>query len=104
MTLTLAYSPCPNDCFILTLWYTKIDTEGLEFEVQLGDVETPTGRPFQRAPTLPNSAFMHTLTRWITTSCCAGSALGFNCGPLLIKSNNRAIEQKSIRMACSHSR
>ena len=40
MKLTIAYSPCPNDTFIFdALVNDKIDTEGLEFEVQLYDVE-----------------------------------------------------------------
>ena len=41
MKLTIGYSPCPNDCFIFdALLHHKIDTEGLEFEVLLEDVET----------------------------------------------------------------
>lgn len=41
MTLTLGFSPCPNDTFIFdALVNKKIDTEELEFEVRLEDVET----------------------------------------------------------------
>lgn len=41
MKLSLGYSPCPNDCFIFdALLHGKIDTEGIEVEVQLEDVET----------------------------------------------------------------
>ena len=41
MKLTLGFSPCPNDTFIFdALVNKKIDTEGLEFDVVLQDVET----------------------------------------------------------------
>jgi 1,4-dihydroxy-6-naphthoate synthase len=41
MTFTLGFSPCPNDTFIFdALVNKKIDTEGLDFEVRLEDVET----------------------------------------------------------------
>ncbi|HEY6435087.1 MAG TPA: 1,4-dihydroxy-6-naphthoate synthase, partial [Ignavibacteriaceae bacterium] len=41
MKLTLGFSPCPNDTFIFdALVNHKIDTEGLEFEVMLEDVQT----------------------------------------------------------------
>ena len=38
--LTLGFSPCPNDTFIFdALIHGKIDTEGLDFEVCIADVE-----------------------------------------------------------------
>jgi 1,4-dihydroxy-6-naphthoate synthase len=41
MKFTLGFSPCPNDTFIFdALVNRKIDTEGLDFEVVLEDVET----------------------------------------------------------------
>jgi len=41
MKLSIGYSPCPNDCFIFdALIHNKIDTEGLQFEVRLEDVES----------------------------------------------------------------
>ena len=41
MLLTLGFSPCPNDTFIFdALVNKKIDTEGLDFLVQLEDVQT----------------------------------------------------------------
>jgi 1,4-dihydroxy-6-naphthoate synthase len=40
MKLTLGFSPCPNDTFIFdALVHHKVDTEGLEFEYILADVE-----------------------------------------------------------------
>ena len=41
MKLTLGFSPCPNDTFIFdALVNRKIDTQGLEFDVVLEDVQT----------------------------------------------------------------
>jgi 1,4-dihydroxy-6-naphthoate synthase len=41
MKFTLGFSPCPNDTFIFdALVNKKIDTQGLDFEVALEDVET----------------------------------------------------------------
>jgi 1,4-dihydroxy-6-naphthoate synthase len=41
MKLSLGFSPCPNDTFIFdALVNKKIDTEGLDFEVFLEDVQT----------------------------------------------------------------
>lgn len=40
MKLSIGYSPCPNDTFIFdALAHGKIDTEGLEFDIVLADVE-----------------------------------------------------------------
>ena len=40
MKITLGFSPCPNDTFIFdALINNKIDTEGLEFEAVISDVE-----------------------------------------------------------------
>ena len=40
MQLTLGFSPCPNDTFIFeALINQRIDTEGLDFNVSLSDVE-----------------------------------------------------------------
>ena len=48
MKLTIGYSPCPNDCFIFdALIHGKIDTEGLQFEVLLEDVETLNKKALQ---------------------------------------------------------
>lgn len=41
MKLTLGFSPCPNDTFIFdALVNKKIDTEGIDFEAVLEDVQT----------------------------------------------------------------
>lgn len=87
MTLSLGYSPCPNDCFIFdALVHKKIDTEGLDFEVQLEDVETLNRKALAGEldiTKLSFHAYAYVIEKYILLR--AGSALGFNCGPLLIE-------------------
>lgn len=84
--LTLGFSPCPNDTFIFdALIHDKIDTEGLHFEVQLGDVEQLNQKAFQQEldiTKLSYHAYAHLLPQYALLN--SGSALGNNCGPLLI--------------------
>lgn len=90
MTLTLAYSPCPNDCFIFdAMIHGKVDTEGLTFDVRLEDVETLNHMALRGAMDITKLSFHaygHVLNNYILLR--AGSALGFNCGPLLIHNGN----------------
>lgn len=84
--LTLGFSPCPNDTFIFdALLHGRIDTEGLVFEPVMEDVEALNRRAFagELAVTkLSYHAFAHLTDRYALLD--AGSALGNNCGPLLI--------------------
>jgi 1,4-dihydroxy-6-naphthoate synthase len=86
MTLSLAYSPCPNDCFIFdAMIHQKIDTEGLAFNVVLEDVETLNQMAIRGEMDITKLSFHsygHVMAQYILLR--AGSALGFNCGPLLI--------------------
>lgn len=86
MKLSLGFSPCPNDTFIFdALVHGKIDTEGLEFEVYMEDVEELNQRAFRSEldiTKLSYHAFAHLLPHYVLLD--AGSALGNNCGPLLI--------------------
>jgi 1,4-dihydroxy-6-naphthoate synthase len=94
MTFTLGYSPCPNDCFIFdALVHKKIDTEGLNFTVRLEDVETLNSMAQQSEldiTKLSFHAFAYVSHHYILLR--SGSALGFNCGPLLIKRKNHSGE------------
>ena len=86
MKLSLGFSPCPNDTFIFdAMVHGKIDTEGLEFEVRMEDVEALNKAAFDRSidiTKLSYHAFAH-LTEDFTLLQ-SGSALGNNCGPLLV--------------------
>src|SRR3954466_12408203 len=99
MKLSLAYSPCPNDCFIFdALIHQKIDTEGLSFEVQLGDVETLNRQALKGecdVTKLSFHAYAYVLEKYILLR--SGSALGFNCGPLLISKKTITDVSKEIK-------
>lgn len=84
--LTLGFSPCPNDTFIFdALLHHKVDTEDLEFEVCMEDVEALNRRAFAgdiAVTKLSYHAFAHLTHRYALLH--AGSALGRGCGPLLV--------------------
>lgn len=86
MTLTLGFSPCPNDTFIFdALVNKKIDTEGLEINAVLEDVETLNQWALQGKldmTKLSFPAFFQTADTYILLN--AGSALGKGVGPLLV--------------------
>lgn len=87
--LTLGFSPCPNDTFIFdAMVHGKIDTEGIEFEVFMEDVEALNQRAFAGdidITKLSYHAFAHLTHHFALLN--AGGALGNNCGPLLISGN-----------------
>ena len=97
MKLTLGFSPCPNDTFIFeALVHHKIDTEGLEFDVVFADVEQLNKWAFQAkldVTKLSFNAFTKCISEYVLLD--SGSALGRNCGPLLIKKPNVALTSKS---------
>ena len=86
MTFTLGFSPCPNDTFIFDdLVNKKIDTEGLDFEVLLEDVETLNQWAMQGKLDISKISYgvlPLILNRYELLD--AGGALGKGVGPLLI--------------------
>ncbi len=84
--ISLGYSPCPNDTLIFdAIVNHKIDLEGLEFEVVLGDVEALNQMAFAQqleVTKLSYHAWGHLLPYYALLR--SGSALGRNCGPLVI--------------------
>lgn len=91
--LSLGFSPCPNDTFIFdALVHHKIDTEGLEFEPIIADVEELNRLTFKKeidVTKISFHAFLHLANTYQLLN--AGSALGENCGPLLISSQERSL-------------
>lgn len=89
MKLTLGFSPCPNDTFIFdALVNNKIDTEGLEFEVLLEDVQTLNNWAKQNKLHLSKISYGSLpliLDNYILLN--SGGALGKGVGPLLIAKN-----------------
>ncbi len=96
MTLTLGFSPCPNDTFIFdALLHQKIDTEGLHFKAHIDDVEALNQLAFQNKldiSKLSYHAYAYVVDNYVLLD--AGSALGNNCGPLLIA--RQAISEADI--------
>ena len=86
MKFSLGFSPCPNDTFIFdALVNKKINTEGLDFEVHLEDVQTLNNFALENRfdfskisyGVMPLLLETHTLLN-------SGGAMGNGVGPLLI--------------------
>lgn len=96
MTLTLGFSPCPNDCFMFdAIVHRRVDLEGLEFTAHLADVEALNKAAFAGeadVTKLSYHAYAYCADRYALLD--AGSALGRNCGPLLI--STRAISREDV--------
>lgn len=100
-SLSLAISPCPNDTFIFdALLHHKIDTEGLDFELHFADVEQLNAAALEQKFDITKLSY-HAYA-YVSDKYCllrSGSALGNNCGPLLISKellNEEQINQSAI--------
>lgn len=97
--IKIGYSPCPNDCFIFdALVHKKIDTGEFTFEPVLEDVETLNQWAMQgKLPVtkLSYHAFAYVRDKYELLK--SGSALGFNCGPLLISKKEIRDPEKEIK-------
>lgn len=86
MKLTLGFSTCPNDTFIFdAMIHRKVDTEGIDFEVIMGDVEELNRAAFAAEidiTKLSYHAFAYVANNYSLLT--SGSALGRGNGPLLI--------------------
>jgi len=97
VTLSLGFSPCPNDCFMFdAIVNRRIDLEGLEFAPRLDDVEALNQAAFGGAidvTKLSYHAYAYCTDSYVLLD--AGSALGRNCGPLLISKRSIAPDEVS---------
>lgn len=95
--LSIGFSPCPNDTFIFDAMVNgKIDTEGLQFEVYLEDVETLNQWSESGRLDITKLSFRTLLEVLpIYKILNAGSALGKGCGPLLIAKKEIALSEIS---------
>lgn len=85
-TLSLGFSPCPNDTFMFyPLVHGLVDTGGLGFTERLEDVETLNRLALQGALDVSKVSY-HALghIRDEYALLRSGSALGRGCGPLLV--------------------
>ncbi len=86
---TLGFSPCPNDTFIFdALINNKIAADGIEFIPVIADVEELNNKAFNKEldiTKLSFFAFANVASDYELLD--SGSALGKNCGPILISKN-----------------
>lgn len=89
MTLTLGFSPCPNDTFIFdALVNNKIDTEGIIFSPVLEDVQTLNEWALERRLQITKLSYgVLPLVLKDYVLLISGSALGRGVGPLLISNS-----------------
>ncbi|MBU8893311.1 MAG: 1,4-dihydroxy-6-naphthoate synthase [Bacteroidales bacterium] len=84
--ISLGFSTCPNDTFIFdALVHHKIDTEGLDFDVVLGDVEELNNKALNSeldVTKISYYAYSKIAANYLLLD--SGSALGYKNGPLLI--------------------
>lgn len=89
MKMTLGFSPCPNDTFIFdAMVHGRIDTEGIEFDYFLADVEELNHRALASEVDITKisfHAYAYVAENYLILD--SGSALGHRNGPLLISKN-----------------
>jgi 1,4-dihydroxy-6-naphthoate synthase len=108
MTLTLGFSPCPNDTFIFdALVNNKIDTEGITVQPVLEDVQTLNEWALQGRLDVTKISYgvlPLLLDKYIVLN--AGGALGKGVGPLLITKqagvDARAVNEMTIAIPGEH--
>ena len=101
--LKLAFSSCPNDTFMFhALVHGLVDTEGLSFDVDIYDVEELNERAQHETYDVSKLSYHG----WFTVRdrydmLDSGSALGWDCGPLLVRraGDSDVLERPALRIA-----
>ncbi|MBP8959594.1 MAG: 1,4-dihydroxy-6-naphthoate synthase [Bacteroidales bacterium] len=98
MKLSLGFSPCPNDTFIFgAMALGKVDTEGLEFDYFLADVEQLNCKAFEGKTDilkLSYHAYTYVAENYLILD--AGSAIGRGNGPLLISKKEIKMDEMPL--------
>ncbi len=102
MKLTLGFSPCPNDTFIFdAMVHGRIDTEGLEFDYFLADVEELNRKALASEVDITKisfHAYAYVSQNYLILD--SGSAIGYHNGPLLIsKAKLKTTDLKGLKIA-----
>ena len=100
--INIGFSTCPNDTYIFdAMIHQKINTEGLEFDIHLGDVEELNTKAFNNdldVTKISYHAYSKIADNYLLLD--AGSALGYKNGPLLIsKYKIYPDELKNVKIA-----
>lgn len=90
-TVSIAFSPCPNDTFIFhAMLHGLVDTGDFRFNPGLHDIETLNDSAFTGRfdiTKLSFHAWLYLKKKYDLLD--SGSALGFGCGPLLVKAGSQ---------------
>jgi len=102
-TIRLGISTCPNDTFAFhALMHKKVDWQGLDFQIELLDIQQLNDRAFRGDLDIAKVSFHAALLfaeRVLVLP--SGSALGFGVGPLLLSANqNERPTNLSQRTLC----
>ena len=93
----MGFSPCPNDTFIFdAMVHGRVDTEGLEFDYFLTDVEELNRKALSSEVDITKisyHAYAYVADNYLILD--AGSALGHRNGPLLISKRRIGIKELS---------
>jgi 1,4-dihydroxy-6-naphthoate synthase len=93
--ITLAFSPCPNDTFIFdAMVHHKIDTEGIEFDFRMTDVEELNHAALRNETDVTKVSFhawLYLKSHYHLLD--SGSALGRGNGPLVIARTPCSLEE-----------
>lgn len=85
-SLTLAFSPCPNDTFIFhALLHKLVDAGDYSFSPHIDDVEALNTAAFEgrfQITKLSTGAFLRLREKYELLD--SGAAMGFGCGPLVV--------------------
>ncbi len=101
-TIRLGISTCPNDTFAFhALLHRKVDWRGLNFQIELLDIQQLNARAFRGDLDIAKVSFHAALLladRMLVLP--SGSALGFGVGPLLLsaKNNDRPIASSQVTL------
>lgn len=101
-TIRLGISTCPNDTFAFhALMQRKVDWQGLNFEVELLDIQELNHRLKQGQFDVAKASFYAAIKlsreTWVLP---CGAALGFGVGPLLLaaKPNTHPLNEKQVTL------
>lgn len=90
MKLSLGFSPCPNDCFIVdALIHNRIADQSIRFDTIIEDVERLNERALKGEldfTKMSFHAFLYCRDQYQLLN--AGAAIGFGVGPILVASDN----------------
>ena len=98
--IRLGISTCPNDTFAFhALMNRKVDWQGLDFEIELLDIQELNQRLFADAWDVAKASFHAALLLTDRTVVLpSGSALGFGVGPLLLAAEPKQIPSNQTQL------